>query len=383
MIEFNPSKPLTVGMELEYQLVNATTFELADGIMPLLEMYEDSANVQPEFIQSTVEVVSDPCDDIAELAEHFRELVADVQSRADEIGMSLCAAGTHPFATRLAAITPLPRYLAIEEEAGYLSHTCITYATHIHVGVTNPDEMIRLTGELVPYLPVLVGLSANSPFWHGHKTGFTSYRQRALAATGNYGIPPAFGDWAGFRRFFKAAGRAGMGTQVGDFHWDVRPQPGLGTVEVRTLDAVSTVSEAMTLAALVRALVAYLRETPPEERPPDLPTRLPAWAERENHFRASQAALDARCLQDTRGTLVEIRQTVERLLDVLEPVAAGLGEAHYLERLGRMLEYDLGFERQLDVYRDTNSLTQVVRSMVGLLRADLAGRVGRDGLAHH
>ncbi len=371
MLEFQPSKPLTVGMELEYQLLNAETLELADGIMPLLECFPDSDNVQPEFIQETVEVVSDPCDDIAALEAHVRELVAEVEAQSARLGMRLCGAGTHPFSTRFAAITPKPRYLEIEEKSGYLSHTRITYATHVHVGVPEAEEMIRLTKELVPYLPVLVALSANSPFWHGYQTGFASYRQRALAATGNYGIPPNFEDWGDYQRFFKAATIAGMCRRVDDLHWDIRPQPGFGTVEVRTMDAVITVSEAVALAALVRVLVAYLRDTPPRERPQGLPTRLPGWAERENHFRASQKALDANCLLDAHGTLSPIRETIERVLDALAPKAEELGEAHYLERVRGTLEHGPGHARQVDTYQETGSLEQVVRAMVGHLRADL------------
>jgi carboxylate-amine ligase len=344
--------------------------------MPLLESYQDSDNIKSEFIQATVEVASDPCDDVTELDEHMRQLVGDVQTRAAELGICLCGAGTHPFSKRFAAITPKPRYLEIEKSSAYLSHTRITYATQVHIGLADPDEMIRLAGELVPYLPMLVALSANSPFWHGHKTGFASYRQRALAATGNYGLPPAFEDWADFKRFLKTAVRAGMCENIGDFHWDVRPQPRFGTVEVRTMDAVSTVSEAVTLAALVRTLVAYLRDTPLEERPAELPRRLPHWAEKENHFRASQYALDAECIIDTRGRLKSVRATVEQLGEVLEPVAQRLGESHYLEQLGRMIDYEVGYERQIRTFENSGSLEQVVRSMVSHLRADLASERG-------
>jgi carboxylate-amine ligase len=371
MLEFQPSKPLTVGMELEFQLLNARSFELADGILPLLEDYPDSDNVQPEFIQETVEVVSDPCEDIAELEAHMRALVADVDEHAAGLGMRMCGAGTHPFSTRFAAITPKPRYLEIEDRSGYLSHTRITYATHVHIGVPDADEMVRLTGELVPYLPMLIALSANSPFWHGCQTGFASYRQRALAATGSYGNPPNFDDWADFQRFFKAAKNAGMCREVEDLHWDVRPQPGFGTVEVRTMDAVTTVSEAVALAALIRSLVAYLRETPAHERPPGLPRRLPDWAERENHFRASHEALGARRIADAHGELMRLDETTERLLEVLEPVAAGLGESRYLDGVRGTLAQGPGSARQLQVHEETGSLEQVVRAQVEQLRADL------------
>lgn len=327
--------------------------------------------MQPEFIQETVEIVSDPCQNIAELDAHVRELVADVERHAAALNMRLCGAGTHPFSTRFAAITPKPRYLEIEERSGYLSHTRITYATHVHVGVPDPDEMIRLTAELVPYLPLLIALSSNSPFWHGCKTGFASYRQRALAATGSYGNPPNFSDWSEFRRFFKAAKSAGMCREVEDLHWDVRPQPGFGTVEVRTMDSLTTISEAMALAALIRSLVAYLRMTPASARPPELPGRLPDWAERENHFRASHSALQAKRIANAHGNLVSLGETVDFLLEVLEPTAKLLGESHYLERISHGLARGPGYARQLGTYEETGSLEEVVRAMVGHLRADL------------
>ncbi len=364
MLAFRPSKPLSVGMEIEYQLVNADTLELADGIMPLLEFFPDNECVKPEFIQETVELASLPCEDIAQLEAHVHHMVGELVDAAARLGLRLCGAGTHPFSTRFAAVTPTPRYLEIEQKSGYLSHTRITYATHVHVGVADPDEMIRLTNELLAYLPIFVALSANSPFWHGCETGFDSYRHRALAATGNYGIPPAFEDWFGFQRFFEAARRAGMCREVKDFHWEVRPQPGFGTVELRTMDAVSSVDEAVGLAALTRALVAYLRETPPAERPPMLPRPLPWWAERENHFRASQSALDAQCLVDTDGHLRSVRAMAEAVFDAVAPSAHGLGEAHYLERARQRLARGPGANHQRAVLQRTDSLEAVVAALV-------------------
>ena len=362
-MEFCPSKSLTVGAELEFQLLDARSLELADGILPLLELYPNSEYVKPEFIQNTVEIASRPCTSVRELEAHVLELTADLQANAAELGMRMCGAGTHPFCRRHALITPQPRYQQIERNSGYLAHTRITFATHVHVGVADADQMIRLVAELRPYLPLLIGLSANSPFWHGYRTGFVSYRHRALAATGSYGLPPVFEDWDDFCGFMAAAARAGRICSISDIHWDLRPQPELGTVEVRVMDAQTTVAEAMALAALVRSLVAYLGETEPAERPETLPTPLPWWAAQSNHFAASHLGLEAALIDDVDGQTVSLGEQAHRVLDAIEPAARGLAEADYLDRVRERMRRGLGYQRQLRTFDVTDSLELVCQQM--------------------
>lgn len=372
MLEFCPSKPLTVGMELEFQLVNAHTYDLADGILPLLEWYPHTEFIKPEMIQETVEVVSRPCDNVDELHEHMGELVADLAHKAEHLGLRLCGAGTHPFSRRMASITPRPRYMHIEQRAPYLAKTRITFATHVHVGLGDPDQMMAVKRDLVPLLPLLIGLSANSPFWHGSDTAFASYRQRALASISSYGIPPTFDTWGQFQAFFAAAKRAGMFEKLRDIHWDIRPQPTFGTVEVRTMDATSTIAEASALAALIRTLVAYLCRTPVEQRADALPSSLPWWALRENHFRASHAGVDARCMVDADGAVEHLRRTVERVLEILLPTARAIGESEHLERLVKTLNGGLGYQRQRRVYRETGSTQRVCQALADELAEELA-----------
>lgn len=373
MLEFHPSRPLTVGVEVEYQLVNARSFEPADGILPLLEFYPNSDTIKPELVQQTVEVATRPCESIAELEAHLYELVSDLWQTVSRLGLRLCGAGTHAFGRRLAAITPRPRYLDIADRSAYLAETRVTYATHVHIGMETPDEMIRIKSELTSYLPMLLALAANSPFWHGTHTGFACYRQRALAAVSSYGIPPTFGDWKEFLAFYRAARRSGMCTDVRDFHWDIRPQPDFGTVEVRVMDAASTVSDAVSLAALIRSLVAYLRETPPHERPRGLLEPLSWWAQRENHFRTSHCALRAECIVDSKGRTERIDQTARHVLELITPVARRLDEATYLEGVRRLLNRP-GYRRQVEVYEREGCTRQVSRALARLLEADLRNR---------
>ena len=260
-VAFKPSPGPTIGMEMELQLVDPVSFDLVDEALPLLEFFPDRRYVKPELIQNTIEVASKPCQDVSSLLRDLRERVGSVVNRGEGLGVRLCGAGTHPFSQRLALITPLPRYLAIEKAFGLISHTQITFATHVHVGVDSGDEAVRLMSQLRPYLPLLIALSANSPYWRGHETGFAAYRHRILASSRTYGMPPDFPAWDAFERFLQTSIRAGMFESVHDIHWDIRPRPHLGTVEVRIMDAQSSVAEAVALASFIRALVAFLQAT--------------------------------------------------------------------------------------------------------------------------
>jgi glutamate---cysteine ligase / carboxylate-amine ligase len=181
-VNFKVSELRTIGMELEFQLLDAHTLDLADGILPLMDLYPGSSYIKPEVIQNTVEVASRVCCTNPELEAHLRGVVSGLQENCRNLGMTLCGAGTHPFGRRLALITPKPRYLRFEQREGLPAHTQITFSAHVHLGMTSGEEAIRMMQELRSYLPLLIALSANSPFWRGYDTGHASYRHRILAA---------------------------------------------------------------------------------------------------------------------------------------------------------------------------------------------------------
>jgi carboxylate-amine ligase len=369
-MEFKPADPLSIGLELELQLLDSSTLDLADGILPLMEFYPDNPYVKPEFIQNSVEIASKVCATLPELQSHVTSLVSDLRMKCRKLGMSLCGAGSHPFCKRLALITPLPRYLTIEEQMGYVSHTQITFATHVHVGMTSGEEAITLMRELKPYLPLLIAVSASSPFWRGYDTGYVSYRHRILAATRSYGIPPSFQNWGDFSHFFETSCRAGMFETINDIHWDIRPRPHLGTLEIRAMDAQSTVSDAIALAGLVRALIGYLRHTQSSARSARLPRPLPWWIEKNNHFQASRVGLGAMYIADEQGRVRLLADVFGDVRDAVAAAAEELGETRYLEHLTDPIEGGLSYARQREVYRGTGSLKRVAASLVDRLERD-------------
>jgi carboxylate-amine ligase len=372
-MEFRPSTPGSIGMELELQLLDGRTLDLADGILPLMRLYPSSVHVKPEMIQNTVEIASPVCESVAELEARMSEIASELGTRCAALGLRLCGAGTHPFSVRQGLVTPRPRYLAMERRYRYLSHAQITFATHVHIGMRSGDEAVSVMHRLKPYLPLLIAVSASSPFWHGLDTGFASYRHRVLAAARSYGVPPSFARWDDFRRFFDTARRARLFNSINDIHWDIRPRPHIGTLEVRAMDAQATVGEAAALAAFVRALVEGLRTNALSEA--GLPQPLPWWIEKENHFAASRLGLAARYVADETGTVRELGEVWRAVQAALVPIAAGIGEGTFLERLREQVAAGPGYVTLREAYQSTGSLKEVVAGLVARLERESRGKV--------
>jgi carboxylate-amine ligase len=375
-MEFVSSSPGTIGMEMEFQLLDSESLDLVDGILPLMELYPDNPHIKPEFIQNTVEVCSRICTSVAELEAEMFALVRDLEESCRRLDMRLCSAGTHPFGQRLAIITPLPRYLRLEKTSGYLGHTQITFATHVHVGMRSGDEALAVMQDLKPFLPLLIAISANSPFWRGYETGYAAYRHRILAATRSYGIPPTFGSWAEFADFFDVTRRAGIFRTINDIHWDIRPRPHLGTLEIRVMDAQPSVARAVSLAGFVLALINYLRAVPASERPPEIPVSLHWWLEKHNHFQASQLGLETKYIQDEVGAVTELGELFARTTELLEPHAGDTHAGSFGRRMRACMEHGPGYITQRRVFEQYGTLLDVVRFLSEELVRELASVPG-------
>lgn len=363
-MEFKGSPTASIGVEIEWQLLDSDTLDLSDGILALLAGHPEHPAIKPEFNQSTVEINSKPCETIRELESNLTSILADLQSRCQDSGMRICGAGTHPFCQRLATVTPLPRYLAQHQKFGHLADLMKTFALHVHVGMPSGDEAIAMMAALKPYLPILLALSASSPFWWGHDTGYASYRQRVLASMRSYGLPPTFKSWQEFSDLFQAGRAAGMFDVIRDIHWDLRPYPDFGTLEIRIMDSQPTLREAIALAALIHSAIAYLQHCRREGRAGFLLKPCHGWIEKENYFRASHLGLDAYYIEDDRGHSRPFRRIIEDILEALAPIAAQLGETEYLKFLEKRLEGGSSYIRQRRVFQETGSQKEVVASLV-------------------
>ena len=377
MIRFDGLDAGRVGLEMEFQLVDPVTWDLVDGVMPLLERFPGSRYVKAEFIQSSVEIASSPFADVASLGAEISGLVGDLDRSCRELGYRLCSVGTHPFSLEPAAITPLARYLAIGKAGGYLGHEQICFATHVHVDVASGDEAVRLMTGLKPFLPLLIAVSASSPFWRGEDTGFAAFRHRVLASRRTYGLPPDFTTWREFERFYDTMRRADRVGGINDIHWDIRPRPRLGTLEVRVMDAQPRIDDALALAAFVRALVGLLRATGPVGGAPvvaGLPATLPWWSQKDNCYVASRDGLDALLIGDEQGRLVPVLDMIDATLDAVRPHLAGGGEADHLARLRSTAASGGPYTEQRQLYDELGSLPAVVAALAEELLAGSRAR---------
>lgn len=365
-----------MGLELELQLLDGETLDLRDGIVPLMELYPHAERVRPEFIQSSVEINSGKCETIGELRDNLIATARGLLDRCKTLGMALCGAGTHPFSRRLALITPLPRYQRIERQRGCLAHTQITYATHVHVGMKSADQAATALRRLVPSLPLLTVLSANSPYWRSYDTGHESYRQRLLAVTPNSGIPPVFANWGEFEKRYQTALRAGVIHSIKDIHWSARFHPDFGTIEIRNPDAQPTIAHAVALAGLIQTLAAYVAATPRPELDPRLMQGLGHWLLRENLFRACQFGLDAEFVTSNDGATRPARALLFELFDLLRSTATELGNGICLDALEIASEHGLPYVHQRRDFERQNSCRFVTERLIERFEEDIQRACG-------
>jgi carboxylate-amine ligase len=376
-MKFRPSEG-TVGVEYELQLVDDDTMKLVDGIVPLLACMPSTPYVKPEATQGVVEILSPPCTGVDAVARSLGGLMTEVRAACQRLHMRLSGGGTHAACRRLGAITPLPRYQALWSRIGILGQTVVSFSLQVHVGLASAEQAATAMQELRGFLPVLIALSAGSPFWQGRDTGHAAFRHRLLATGRNYGIPPRFQSARDIEEFFAAADHAAVMRSWRDVHWDIRPRPDFGTVEIRVMDSPATLTEALGLAAFARALTVYLLRTPAARRSRLLPVPLPDWMERENHFQAAHLALDAPYVCGGHLALRKLGDVVDASLDAVWPTADELGDGAFLAALASRRDRAASHARQREVYRRQRSLREVVAALTREFDDDLRAHRPHD-----
>jgi len=364
----------TIGMELEMQLLDSKSLDLSEGIMRLMDFYPNDDCIKPEFIQNTVEICTPACRTIEELDRELRIRVLDVQKHCLQLGMTLCGAGTHPFNRTLASITPMPRYLEQAAREGFTSHTQITFATHVHLGMRSGEEAVQLMLAVKSYLPLLIAISANSPFWRAYDTNYAAYRHHILASTRSYGIPPSFSSWEEFARFICVTRKAGIFRSVNDIHWDIRPQPQLGSLEIRVMDAQPCVSDAVALAAFIQAIVAWLRENS-HHGGCNKSEPIAEWVARDNHYKAAHYGLQATYYDHEKDTMTPMLEHFEDSLLMIDHMISSMKLEKYIDHLKKNVAARGCADFQRDVYRKTGSFYAVMAALVERLNQDIGWQI--------
>jgi carboxylate-amine ligase len=351
----------TLGAEEEVMLLNPHDWSLAQQIDRVLPRLPESmeGHVTRETHTSALELSTGVHQTAGGIHDELRSLRGQLDRELGALGLRAASAGTHPSTVwHETVVSTGPRYEAVYGSMRELARREPTFGLHIHVGVRGPAEGIRLFNRMRVHLPLLLALSVNSPFWQGRDTGLASARTPLFQAFPRVGIPRAFRDYEDWVGAVDLLIRCDAFPEPTFLWWDVRPQPRFGTVEVRVLDAQTTVSEAAALAALVQCIARLEVEEGYVEA-----TLVGAQeALEENRFIAARDGMDARLIDPAREQRTPAREQLDRLLEACAPHAAALGCERELALVATMAE-STGAKRQLALARDEGRLPGLVEAL--------------------
>ncbi|HEU4974988.1 MAG TPA: carboxylate-amine ligase [Baekduia sp.] len=360
----------TIGIEEELMILDGESFELVNAIESLLEDAPDG-EVKPELMESVLEIATKPCANTAEARTELSSLRARVRAMAAQRGLTIGSAGTHPFALwEDQRISARSRYREIVSALRFVARQELIFGLHVHVGVDDPDKAIHVANGMRVHLPILLALSANSPFWRGDATGMASTRTPIFRAFPRVGVPPPYRDWQHYEREIEFMVSSGVMADYTYLWYDVRPHPRLGTVEVRVCDAQTRVEHTLGLAALIQAMVKELCEHF------DTGATLgefPWQMLDENRWLAARHGLDGELVDLPSNQRIAAKALARRLLDRLREHAQDLGSEAELAGVEDILARNNGAARQVVVYEANHDLREVVAAIVAATEGDPEG----------
>lgn len=321
---FAQSRPFTLGVELELQIVSSHDYDLTTASEDLLRLMVDHpipGSVVPEMTDSMIELSTGICESYDDALQQLRQTRDALVHCADRINVVLAGGGTHPFQEwSQRRIFNKERFHQLSTLYGYLSKQFTIFGQHVHVGCPSPDQALELLHGLSRFIPHLIALSASSPYVQGTDTGFDSARLNSVFAFPMSGRAPFVLTWEEFGVYFDKMTHTGVVQSMKDFYWDIRPKPEFGTIEVRVLDTPLTVEKAAATAGLIQALSRWLLIEKPFALNDDqyLPYTF-------NRFQACRFGLDGTFVDPESGEHRGLREDLLQTLDAIEPHARVLG----------------------------------------------------------
>ncbi|MGB3773182.1 MAG: glutamate--cysteine ligase [Rhodococcus sp. (in: high G+C Gram-positive bacteria)] len=370
-VPFAGSERPTLGVEWEIALVDRTTRDLSNTAAEVMDRVvelggTETPRVTKELLRNTVELVTDICDNVGEAMDDLGESLDLVRRAADPLGVDLFCAGTHPFAEWSSQqLTRAPHYDELIERTQWWGRQMLIWGVHVHVGLRSADRVFPILNSILLQYPHLLALSASSPMWAGSDTGYASNRALMFQQLPTAGLPFQFEKWSQFEGFVHDQMKTGVISQLGGMHWDIRPVPRLGTIEIRVCDGVSTKRELGAIVALVHCLVVHLDER--LDAGETLPS-IPPWHVQENKWRAARYGLDAEIVLDADSNERLMTDDLHDLLEKLTPVAVRLGCSDELARVADIPRSGGSYQRQRAVSKATGGdLVAVVDSLIAEL----------------
>lgn len=327
-IPFALSQRSTIGVEWELALVDRETRALApEGHNLLSELAQRHSEFAPrlskELLLNTIELDTGVHTHAGEAAAELETIARAASDLADERGLRIIGAGTHPFAIAVdEPYTTSARYNHLIDRTQWWGRAMLIYGIHVHVGIERRDAVFPVLRGLLPYYPHLLAISASSPFWEGATTGYASNRTMIFQQLPTAGLPYPFTTWTEYEAFIEDMFSSGVIEALTENRWDVRPAAHFGTLELRISDAVSTTREIAAIAALAQSLVDWLYGEITAGREV---LNLAPWQVRENKWRAARFGVDTNLIVSRDNAQEPLLDSLRRLVETLTPTAERLG----------------------------------------------------------
>jgi glutamate---cysteine ligase / carboxylate-amine ligase len=354
----------TLGIEEEFQTIDPQTRELKSHMSKIVEGGKTvlQERIKQEMHQAVVEVGTNICHNIYEAREEVTYLRKMLLDLADKQNLKVAAAGTHPFSDwQHQLITEDDRYNKLIDEMRDVARGNLIFGLHVHVGIDNREDAIKIINEARYFLPHIYALSVNSPFWCGRNTGFHSYRAKVFDKFPRTGIPEYFASAAEYDAYLNLLIKTGCIDNGKKIWWDLRLHPFFPTIEFRICDVPMRVDETICLTAIMQALVAKLYKL----KQNNLSFRVyPKHLINENKWRAARYGTGSKLIDFGKEEELNYTDLVSELLDFIEDTSKELGSWHEVSYVKQILERGTGAERQLRVFEETGDLKAVVDYLV-------------------
>jgi len=355
----------TIGIEEEYQTVDPETRDLRSHIEAEIVQKGKmllAERVKPEMHQSVIEIGTGICGNIQEAREEIRDIRSQMVGLARANGLRLAAGGTHPFAHWASQdIYPDERYHTIVEDMKMVARANLIFGLHVHIGVEDRETAIQLMNGARYFLPHILALSTNSPFWLGMDTGLRSYRCKVFDKFPRTNIPDLYASWSEFEDYVDLLIRTGCIDNAKKIWWDIRPHPHFPTLEFRVCDMPMRLEESIAIAALCQAVLAKLYQLHQQ----NLTFRHYSRALiMENKWRAARYGLDGKLIDFGKQEEVPARRLIGEILEFVSDVVEELGSGREIGYIQRILDEGTGADRQLKVFHETGDLKRVVDYMI-------------------
>ncbi|MES2979166.1 MAG: YbdK family carboxylate-amine ligase [Pseudomonadota bacterium] len=369
---FQKSGALSLGVELELQLVNTHDYDLApyaEDMLRLMARTPLPGSVVPEMTSGMIEISTGVCNSSSEVLGQLSQIRDALVKNADKLNIAIVGGGTHPFQQwHERRIYDKPRFRELSELYGYLSKQFTIFGQHVHVGCPDADTALLTLHRMSRYIPHFIALSASSPYVQGQDTAFDSARLNSVFAFPLSGRAPFALTWDDFTVYFDKMTRTGVVKSMKDFYWDIRPKPEFGTIEIRVFDTPLTVERAAALSGYVQSLAAWFMH-----EAPFMPSEDDYLVYTYNRFQACRFGLDAVYVDPGTGGHMPLREHILSTMERIEPHAQDVGATAALHLLRNSVERGYNDARWL---RDQQSRERLLAEVIR--QASLQFRGGAD-----